>query len=272
MLITLPDGRKYASIPEKMPTPVPIQSIYGEFKKKELQQNEFYNIPFYDGGIPPRYPEFGAINYVAEPDGPSGFQIYVDSQDPANENNFYRWTASSVTRRETTGRCGPFCNCTCIVDETCFMPRQHIDLNITTDALINGNLIKRRPIFYSPVFATGNIYIEIDQIAMTREAYQFWKRYQEQLNRTGTILDPLPAPIEGNIYNVDNPSDLALGYFAASGVFKKRTIIPVQALDDELLPRGVTRRRGTCLEVYGRLGAYAVGEWPTPNWSTEALN
>jgi hypothetical protein len=107
---------------------------------------------------------------------------------------------------------------------------------------------------------------------MTREAYQFWKRYQEQLERTGTILDPLPSPIEGNVYNVNNPSDLALGYFAASGIFKKRTIIPVQALENNLLPKGVTRRRGLCTSVYSAQGAYDVGEWPTPNWSTESLN
>jgi hypothetical protein len=272
MLIKLPNGQQYASFPEKMPTPVPVENIYGEFKKKELEQTDYYYISDYNPNIPPRYPTFGAISYAAEPNGPSGYQIFIDTKDPGNEANYYRWTAQSVTRRETTGVCGPFCNCTCIVGESCFLPLKHIDLNITTDALINGNTIKRRPLFFSSVFATGNIYIEVDQISMTREAYQFWKRYQEQLERTGTILDPLPSPIEGNVYNVNNPSDLALGYFAASGIFKKRVIIPVQALEFDLLPRGVTRRRGTCMSVYGPEGAYDVGQWPNPNWGTEVLN
>ena len=272
LLIELPDGRKFTSFPEKMPNAVPMDNIYGEFVKKNTLNTENYFIQVYNPGIPPRYPLIGSIEYAAEPDGPGGYQIYIDSQDPANDTNYYRWTASSVTRRQTTGYCGPFCNCTCVTGESCFVPREHTDLNIFSDLLINGNQIKRKPIFFSPVYATGNIYLEINQFSITREAYQFWKRYQEQLTRTGTILDPLPSPIEGNIYNINNPNDLALGYFSAAGLFRKRAIIPVQFLDFELLPRGVTPRRGACMEVYFDRNPYDVGEWPTPNWSTEVLN
>ena len=270
--IQLPNGRKFSSFPEKMPSPVAIQSIYGEFFKKSLYQTESVIVKD-QRTIPPLYPS-GPNIYAAEPDGPSGYQVFIDSQDPANENNYYRWTATSVTRRETTGRCDSLtlCLCNCVIGASCFVPRQHLDINTTSDALINGNPIKRKYVCYVPVFTTGNIYLEINQMTMTKAAYQFWKRYQEQLSRTGSILDPLPAPIEGNIYNLDNPSDLALGYFSAMGNFKKRHIIPVQLLDSYLLPQGVSRRRGTCLENYGSLGAYDTNQWPTPSWSTEDLN
>jgi hypothetical protein len=147
-----------------------------------------------------------------------------------------------------------------------------LGINLFSDQLSDGQTIKKRPIVVCPIFASGNMYIEISQLSLSRECYQFWKRYEEQLSRTGSILDPLPSPIEGNIYNIDRPSELALGYFSATGLFRQRTIIPIQLLDFELFPRGVTPRRGTCLEVYQGQGAYDIGEWPTPNWSTEALN
>jgi hypothetical protein len=272
LLIELPDGRKFASVPEKIPPPVPIQRIYVEYYKKELNSVQKVLVR-YQRTIPSIYP-VGELNFTAEPDGPNGYRVFIDTQDPANATNYYRWTASSVTRRETTGRCdsASLCNCNCILGQSCFVPRQHLDLNIANDALINGNTIRRKYIFFSPVFTTGNIYLEINQMSMTRPAYQFWKRYQEQITRTGTILDPLPAPIEGNIYNLANPNELALGYFSALGNFKKRQIIPVQLLDFSALPVGISLRRGTCLEIYSNLGAYDTGEWPTPNWDTEELN
>jgi hypothetical protein len=113
MLIKLPNGQQYASFPEKMPNPVAVENIYGEFKKKELEQTEYFDIIEFDPFIPPRYPTFGIVSYAAEPNGPSGYQVFLDTKDPANETNYYRWTAQSVTRRETTGRCGPFCRCNC---------------------------------------------------------------------------------------------------------------------------------------------------------------
>ena len=275
--IELPDGQKFRSFPEKMPASVPIKAVYGEFKKKETIEVDFFNIERYDPSIPPTYPSTGQITYVTEPNGPSGFQVYVDTQDPiGTERNYYRWTASTITRRETTGRCQQiafmrYC-CNCIYGETCFVPQDHTNLNLFSDQLTDGNLIRRRPIVVVPIFTSGRMYFEINQLSYTREAYQFWKRYEEQLIRTGTILDPLPAPIEGNIYNVNKPSELALGYFSAAGVFKKREIIPVQLLDFQLFPRGTTRRRGTCMEIYGSQGAYDVDDWPKPNWETEELN
>jgi hypothetical protein len=47
----------------------------------------------------------------------------------------------------------------------------------------------------------------------------------DQLTRTGSIFDPLPAPVEGNIFLKSNPNKLALGYFGASAVSRKRLVI-----------------------------------------------
>ena len=117
------------------------------------------------------------------------------------------------------------------------------------------------------------MYVEVSQLNYTREAYQFWKRYQDQLNRTGSILDPLPAAIEGNIYNVANPNELALGYFSAAANFKKRlTIDVVEPLE---LPRGLfeLRRGGCARDVYPTKNPYPTGEWPTsPTWATDDPN
>lgn len=261
--IELPDGRTFQSKPELMPKPVVIKKVYGEFVPNLFVRTDINQISFSSNySITERYP--------AEPDGPTGYRIYLDTDDPAGETNYYRWAGSSVTRRQTTGyNCGFFTIC----DNTCFLPTDFLDLNMLSDQLVDGNSIKKKPLFLVPVFVTGRMYIEVSQLNYTREAYQFWKRYQDQLNRTGSILDPLPAAIEGNIYNVANPNQLALGYFSAAANFKKRLTIDVaEPLE---LPRGLfeLRRGGCARDVYPTKNPYPTGEWPTsPTWVLDDPN
>jgi hypothetical protein len=261
--IVLPDGRTFQSKPETVPNVVPIKKVYGEFVPNLFVRTENKQISFGSNySITEKYP--------AEPDGPTGYRIYLDTDDPAGQTNYYRWVGTSVTRRQTTGYdCGMFTIC----DNTCFLPADHLDLNILSDQLIDGNSLKKKPLFLVPVFATGILYIEVNQLNYTREAFLFWKSYQEQLTRTGSILDPLPAPIQGNVYNVANPNELALGYFSATASYKKRLNIVV--VEPSELPRGLfnLRRGGCARDVYPTKNPYPTGDWPTsPTWVTDDPN
>jgi hypothetical protein len=53
----------------------------------------------------------------------------------------------------------------------------------------------------------------------------FWQQYLQQINRTGSILDPLPASLIGNIHNATDSNDVALGYFETSAVVTKKIIV-----------------------------------------------
>jgi hypothetical protein len=90
--------------------------------------------------------------------------------------------------------------------------------------------------------------VEVSQYSLTREAYRFWERYEEQRIRTGSILDPLPEPIEGNVYNVNDQNDIALGYFSASSVTTKRikTDFFAVPLERVLLFEYLFTREGHC--------------------------
>ncbi|MES1214744.1 MAG: DUF4249 family protein, partial [Bacteroidota bacterium] len=100
-------------------------------------------------------------------------------------------------------------------------------IRILSDNSLNGNEIRNLEIGSSYIYTFGNDFIDIGQVSLTREAYQFWERYNDQTTRTGSILDPLPASIKGNVFNEADPDDFALGYFSASSVTHKRAeIIP----------------------------------------------
>ena len=192
--VTLKDGKKYISTPEKIKAAVPISKINVGYESK-------FDFNF-----------------------PSYMTVSVNAQDPAGEDNYYRWTFETWVMRQTWG---VPCGFGCVMFEYCYQHFIEQEVHIQSDAYVNGNEIKNQTVGRCYIYTYGNPYIDVAQISLTREAYQFWRRYQEQLTRTGGILDPLPAAIKGNVINAANTSDFALGYFSASSVtHRKAMLIP----------------------------------------------
>lgn len=197
--IVLPGGKKFISKPEKIPPPVSISNVSVEFK------SDF---------------DFTHPSYLA---------VYADIDDPIGEENYYKWNFYSYIMRQTHGI--P-CGFGCIMYEYCFQRITDNKTRIYSDQAINGNKISHQLMGYSYIYAFGKHYVDVSQLSLTREAYQFWQRYNEQQTRTGSILDPLPASIKGNVYNESNADEFALGYFSASSLTRNRIV---------LVPFGITR-------------------------------
>ncbi len=196
LTIKLTNGATYVSVAEPMSKPAEVKNMYAEFRQ-----------PSGDGKVLD-----------------TGYQVYIDVQDPKNVENYYRWTAWGIHKQKTTGVPIGFGGGRCC--DKCWVRLDNSGVMIMSDAGIDGNLLLKRPIYFSPFFYYGQHYIEVKQFNISRGAYQFWKRYQEQTGRTGTIFDPLPAPITGNIVNTANANDIALGYFEVASITTKRIVIP----------------------------------------------
>lgn len=56
-----------------------------------------------------------------------------------------------------------------------------------------------------------NVYLR----SLTEGAYTFWDQLDQTISAVGTIFDTPPAPVRGNIYNVNDPDESVLGYFSA---------------------------------------------------------
>lgn len=196
--ITTPDGKTYRSDPEVMPGAPPIKELSARYTDQRAIVN----------------------------DTPHGYTVSLETDDPAGQTNYYRWTAFSYIRRESIGVLtfgGVYWY------KFCWTPVTENTVIIQSDVYSNGRPL-REQVFRSPIYIVGKHFVEVTQYALTREAYQFWRRFNEQRQRVGTIFDPLPSPIVGNIYNADDPNERALGYFTASGISTKRLVIPGDTL------------------------------------------
>lgn len=65
----------------------------------------------------------------------------------------------------------------------------------------------------------------IEQMSLSRKAYNFWRNVDQQANNSGGIFDTAPAAIRGNLKNVNDNSDIILGYFQVSAVEQKAVYI-----------------------------------------------
>jgi hypothetical protein len=184
--IALPDGRIFQSVPQKMPSAVPVESLDATFQESPS----------------------------------AGFQASASFKDPVETENYYRWTASGFHIRRSTGVVIGFGGSRCC--NRCWVLKEETSINLFSDLLVNGSSVKNRPVFLSPFYAIGNHLIEVQQFTISKDAYLFWTRYKDQQQRTGTIFDPLPASLTGNVVNTTNPQDVALGFFEVSGISRKR--------------------------------------------------
>ena len=217
--IHLATGERYASLPEKV-LPVP-------------QDFEF-------DSVGTDYPYQNSVLH--------GAKVYIRAKDPAGETNYYRWTVNGYIPRKSWGvPCG---NGAC--RQYCYQFFEDHFISVQSDQKVNGNEIRLQHVSTTPFYSFGKHYLEIKQLSLTKQAYQFWAQYLEQTQRTGTIVDPLPSSILGNIYNADKPNEFALGYFEVSDAVAKKITIDVFFYYPEVMLEPAIQYiiPGACEEVY----------------------
>ncbi|TXE14201.1 DUF4249 domain-containing protein [Algoriphagus aquimarinus] len=227
--IQLSDGKVYTSFPEKVTQPPAIKKL--SYKSVTT-------------------PVEGEINNA------SGVQLIVDIDDPGEENNFYYWRNAQATyvletrpdlfvNKETRDPAPKDCCSICYTSE--LVGNQSIF--IATDDNFNG-LSTKIPVAYIPddgVRFIQTYRIDLRQLSISSEAYRFLRLVKQQSETSGSIFDPPPASIRGNMISLDDPNEVVLGYFIAAGETSRRVYIKGAELDFRQ-NRGIIP--DDCREVY----------------------
>lgn len=142
---------------------------------------------------------------------------YVDltlTQD-AGESSFFRFDVDEVYRLSPTDFPDPFG----AIPPECYIFTRP---DLSTFKLLSINNNELRTVADLEVASTRldfrfeekhyfNVYLQ----SLTERAYTFWDQVDQTLSSVGTIFDTPPAPVQGNIYNVNDPNESVLGYFSA---------------------------------------------------------
>lgn len=65
----------------------------------------------------------------------------------------------------------------------------------------------------------------VKQYSLSEEAYNFWRNLEKNNQETVDMFGKQPVKVTGNIYNENDTTQLALGYFSVSSVTSKRILV-----------------------------------------------
>ncbi|MDB5241939.1 MAG: hypothetical protein JWP57_2564 [Spirosoma sp.] len=194
LTIQTKSGTRYESEPELITAAPPILKLYTEYRNEPLPNTSLRK---------------------------QGWDVYLDTKDPEAPGNYYRWewthyeaiTACQKLPLPDNSYFGIPC-CTSCWD----IIRCYACINVNSDVNINGQSISRQLIFQAPYTSTTPYYIEIEQQALSKGAYEYWKSARQLINNTGGLFDAAPQTIRGNMRCVSDSTLAVYGYFGASGV------------------------------------------------------
>jgi len=196
--INTSDGKSYESVPEEMPTIPAIDSILYKYQIRERLITNSQGHPV-------------VVNEY-------GFLISVIVNDPVDQRNYYRWKSNGIFE---------FFSITDNPEiKQCWAPLFRLEsaIVIGDDRHFNGNPFNQdvTTILYD---RETKFLARIEQMSLTQKAFEFWDEISKQLTSTGSIFDPAPARVMGNLYNPDDKDEFVLGYFGASAIYKDSVLI-----------------------------------------------
>ena len=124
----------------------------------------------------------------------------------------------------------------------CWEILRNYTVNLFDDLYSNGGQILKRKVAEIPFYQRSACLVDIRQSSLTQDAYQYYKLFQEQTQNTGGLADTPPTALAGNVRNVADDGQTAVGYFTASAV----SVIHhwLDRKDTEGLPFGATDPKG----------------------------
>jgi hypothetical protein len=186
-------------------------------------------------------PPIDSVFWLPESDGT---RIFVNTHDDSGKTRYYKWSY-----KETWEYRSVFSSLLKLVDgEVVMRPSsEYLDLcwseNISKNILVGStsklqqDVVSHFPLVFIPRVTnklTRKYSIIVHQQAITEEAYQYWLQLQQTTESLGSLFDPMPSEINGNIYNASNPSEPVLGYFSAGSTEEHRIFISSSDLPEHL--------------------------------------
>lgn len=183
----------YISTPMKMNPVPPIDSVYYEKKLSTFPNTDII---------------------TAE-----GCQIYLNSYDPSNKCQYFRWTFS-----ETWVFMLPYS----VPNSVCWLSDRSNKINIKSTAAMQNNRIVKHPLNFISN-ETDRLKVKysilVSQYSLNQSEYDYWEKLQSISERVGGLYDITPMSVPSNIHCNEDASQKVLGYFSVSAMSQKRIFI-----------------------------------------------
>ena len=172
-----------------------------------------------------------------------GVQIYVTTHDNSNGTRYYLWSYDETWEIRTYF----FSKYKYILANDTILPRSPTedvstcwkygssqDILIGTSTAYETDTIPEAPLRF---IGNGDeklavrYSILVKQTALDKKGYEFYELMKKNTESIGTIFDPQPSQVKGNIHSVSDPNEPVIGNITATTVEEKRIFIGPADLD-----------------------------------------
>jgi len=185
-------------------------------------------------------PPIDSINWKQESDG---VRIYVNTHDLQNKTIYYRWDWDETWEIQSAYpalyrlvRVDQNTNERIIRETTANDPQIFYcwkydtvkNIILGSSAKLDEDIIYAQPVHFIPRMdeRLGIRYsVQVKQYALDKNGYQFYEQMKKNTESLGTIFDPQPSALRGNIHCVSNPEEIVIGYVNVTSVEQARIFI-----------------------------------------------
>ncbi|MFY9151356.1 MAG: DUF4249 domain-containing protein [Prolixibacteraceae bacterium] len=208
--IITPENKTYVSrFEELFPCP-PVDSLYSEFESKptsRMNENE------------------------------AGLQFFVDFKADQTYGHFFRWSIEETYEYHSSFPLNRWRDDNMVYHDLavpdyssfiCYKTSNLDDIFVLSTEGFSSNSYKRYKLHFVNNLTQRlqhRYSIQVRQLSLTQDAWQYWEILRKNNQETVNLFGKQPASLKGNIYNVSDSTDLALGYFSVSSLSARRITI-----------------------------------------------
>jgi hypothetical protein len=170
----------------------------------------------------------------------NGVQVYINTHDPQNATKYYRWTYNETWEfhSEYTSDFYYDAATNTVLPRTievnqCWQSDSSSSIYLGSSTQLASDLIYESPLPYFQLHdeKLSVLYsILVTQYALDVNGYNFWVAMKSNTENVGSIFDPQPNEMMGNIHCITNPSESVVGYVNAGNSVQKRFYISNSSL------------------------------------------
>lgn len=170
-----------------------------------------------------------------------GLNIYVSSHDATGAVKYYRWAyseswifhANFASNFYSNGDSVLLRNLSTQNITDCWGADTSNNILLGSSAKLSQDVIYQMPLTSVPSTSEkveDKYSILVTQYALTADAYTFYTNMQKNTESLGSIFDPEPSQINGNIICTTNPAQPVIGYVSVGSSAAKRIFITTAQL------------------------------------------
>lgn len=160
--------------------------------------------------------------------------LYVNAHDNTNSTRYYKWDFDEtweihsyyLSNYQYVG--GSTVIYSPQYHYQCWKYDQSKTINIGSSAHLSSDVISELPLLTIEQFSekiSVRYSMLLKQESLTKTAYEYLLLMKKNTESLGSIFDPLPSDLKGNIRCVSNPEEGVIGYMTASSLSQKRIFI-----------------------------------------------